>query len=64
MVAPLTPSPFANSVSYALVSRGATLPVARGRSMQIEAQPRGHFKLVKITERGEEAVEVAEVRVQ
>ncbi|WP_285294133.1 beta strand repeat-containing protein [Aureimonas altamirensis] len=57
MVAPLTPSPFANSVSYALVSRGATLPVARGRSMQIEAQPRGHFKLVKITERGEEAVD-------
>lgn len=57
MVAPLAPSPFANSVSYALVSRGATLPVARGRSMQIEAQPRGHFKLVKITERGEEAVD-------
>lgn len=58
MVAPLTPSPFANSISYALVTRGAApLPVARGRSMQIAAQPNGHFKLVKITERGQEAVD-------
>ncbi|MCM2504000.1 hypothetical protein NDN16_09965 [Aureimonas altamirensis] len=58
MVAPLTPSPFANSISYALVSRGAApLPVVRGRSVQIAAQPNGHFKLVKITERGQEAVD-------
>ena len=57
MVAPLTPSPFTNSISYALVSPGRTVPVARGRSVQIDAPPRGHFKLVKLTERGEEAVD-------